>query len=405
MIEATDLNLILRKRKAISALFLYAIYLAQDGQQGMADAFLRVSRASNSNHREFMWRHVGPYIVPLVGKPTTPSLDSIIILASHHVPWNNKRVNKDTVARWAAATSAIPYTEEVGQSVVDALLQIASVASLRPHIPIGIWAWLKRRPSPPPKCLGRWQGIQGNVICHVRALGDIEILKSYFLFIWSEWQPFKYPWEHRSLQEMLTSIQEDFSGIGMGHHRKELVNRLDHILGQLDLGLEHLRLRKPSLDDDDVRVAKEQYRELKKLLLEVDGEAVDTPTRASLRSVLFGLLTPTDPYRIPLNLHVRFASPVSIISHLYARSYLHGLAALPVYQLSYFLASPFRLLTAQIYLDVRVPPGFSRRRKGFCLTLVTVVPLDFLGIPYSVSFRSRNTLFVSISPKRQPIER
>ena len=317
MIEATDLNLILRKRKAISALFLYAIYLAQDGQQGMADAFLRVSRASNSNHREFMWRHVGPYIVPLVGKPTTPSLDSIIILASHHVPWNNKRVNKDTVARWAAATSAIPYTEEVGQSVVDALLQIASVASLRPHIPIGIWAWLKRRPSPPPKCLGRWQGIQGNVICHVRALGDIEILKSYFLFVWSEWDPVKYSWRCGSLQKMLASIQEDFGGIGMGHHRKELINRLDHILGQLDLGLEHLRLRKPSLDDDDVQMAKEQYGGLKKLLL-------DIITRASLRSVLFGLLTPTDPYRIPLNLHVRFASPVSIISHLVSY-YLHRL--------------------------------------------------------------------------------
>ena len=405
MIEATDLNLILRKRKAISALFLYAIYLAQDGQQGMADAFLRVSRASNSNHREFMWRHVGPYIVPLVGKPTTPSLDSIIILASHRVPWNNKRVNKDTVARWAAATSAIPYTEEVGQSVVDALLQIASVDSLRPHIPIGIWAWLKRRPSPPPECSGLWKGIIEDVVCHVRTLGDIEILKSYFLFVWSEWYPIKYPWQDGSLQEMLTSIQKDFSGIGMGHHRKELINRLDHILGQLDLGLEHLKLRKPTLQDGNVRVAKEQYRELKKLLLEVDGEAVDTPTRASLRLVLFGLLTPTNPYRILLNLHVRFASPVSIISHLYARSYLHGLAALPVYQLSYFLASPFRLLTAQIYLDVRVPPGFSLCRKGFCLTLVTVVPLDFLGIPCSVSFRSRDTLFVFISPTRQPIER
>ena len=164
MIEAANPNLILRKRKAISALFPYAVYLAWDGQQELADMFLRVARASNPNYREFMWQRVGPYIVPLIGKPTTPSLDSIIILASHHVPWDSEQVNKDTVARWAVATSAIPYTEEVGQSVVDALLQIASIASLRPHIPIGIWAWLKRQPSPPPECLGRWQGIQGNVI-------------------------------------------------------------------------------------------------------------------------------------------------------------------------------------------------------------------------------------------------
>ena len=308
MIEAADLNPILRKRKAISALFPYAVYLARDGQQGMADTFLRVARASNSNYREFMWGCVGPCIVPLLDKPTTPSLDSIIILASHRVPWYSSRVDKDTVARWAAATLAIPYTEEVGQSVVDALLQIASVDSLRPHIPIGIWAWLKRRPSPPPVCYGRWIGIKEDVVRHVRALEDIEILKSYFLFVWSEWDPVKYPWERRSLQEMWTSIQEDFGGIGMGHHRKELINRLDHILGQLDLGLEHLRLHKPSLDDDDVQTAKEQYGELKKLLL-------DIIIRASLRPVFFGLLTPTDPYRIPLNLHVRFASTVSIISY------------------------------------------------------------------------------------------
>ena len=308
MIEAADLNLILRRREAISALFPYAVYLARDGQQGMADTLLCVARALNSNYWEFMWRHVGPYIVPLFGKPTTPSLDSIIILASHNVPWRSEQVDKDTVARWAAATLAIPYTEEVGQSVVDALLQIASVDSLRPHIPIGIWAWLKRRPSPPPVCYGRWIGIKEDVVRHVRALEDIEILKSYFLFVWSEWDPVKYSWRCGSLQKMLASIQEDFGGIGMGHHRKELINRLDHILGQLDLGSEHLRLRKPSLDDNSVRLAKEQYGELKKLLL-------DIITRASLRSVFFGLLTPTDPYRIPLNLHVRFASTVSIISY------------------------------------------------------------------------------------------
>ena len=272
--------------KAINALLPYAVSLARDGQQGMANTVLRVSRALNPNHREFMWPRVRPYIVPLFGKPTTPSLGSIIILALYHLPWDSNQVDGDIAAEWATATSAVPYTEEVGQSVVDTLLQIASVDSLRPRIPIDIWAYLKRRPSPPPEYLGRWKGIQEDVVRHVRALGDIEILKSYFLFIWSEWYPIEYPREPGPLREMLASIREDFDGVGMWRHRKELINRLDHILGQLDLGLKHLRLRKPSLDDYDVRRAKEQYGELKKLLLEVDGKDVNILTRASLRSVL-----------------------------------------------------------------------------------------------------------------------
>ena len=43
MIEAADPNLILCRHKAISALFPYVVYLAQDGQQGMADMFVQVT--------------------------------------------------------------------------------------------------------------------------------------------------------------------------------------------------------------------------------------------------------------------------------------------------------------------------------------------------------------------------
>ena len=59
MVEAADPNPILHKRKVISTLIPYAVYLALDGQQGMVDTFLRVARASNRNCGEFIWHFVG----------------------------------------------------------------------------------------------------------------------------------------------------------------------------------------------------------------------------------------------------------------------------------------------------------------------------------------------------------
>jgi hypothetical protein len=82
-----------------------------------------------------------------------------------------------------------------------------------------------------------------DVVLHVRELKDIEILKSYFLLIWSEWRS---PALNRPSSEMKISIRDDFGGIGAEHHRKELVDRLDHILGQLDQGLGHFRRAYPS---------------------------------------------------------------------------------------------------------------------------------------------------------------
>ena len=93
---------------------------------------------------------------------------------------------------------------------------------------------------------------------------------------------------------MQISIQEVFVGIGVWRHREDLINRLDYVLGQLGLGLEYLQQRKSCFWDDSIQAAKEQYRGLRKLLLEVDGEAVNTLTRTSLWSIHFGLLTPTD---------------------------------------------------------------------------------------------------------------
>ena len=235
----------------------------------------------------------------------------LIVLASPHINWYELQ-DEDTVARWAAAASAIPRTKEVGQAVVDALLRIASVDSLRLHIPVDIWAWLETQPSLPPKCLGRSEGARKDVARHVRTLEDVEILKSYFLLVWSEWNLI----HDMDLTEMTTSIREDFSGTGMRLHREDLVKRLDHVLGQLDRGPGYLFQHNRRIGPSYVRQAKGCYKELKRVLLEVDGEEANIPTRTPSSLNLFGLLMLVDAHRIPLDLHAQSVSPMSIISHL-----------------------------------------------------------------------------------------
>ena len=180
--------------------------------------------------------------------------------------WDDKWVDETTVTWWAAAALALPYTEEVGQSVVDVMLKIASCESLRPHIPIDIWVWLKKRPSLPPQSLGRFRAIYSDVIDHIRGFGDIEILKSYFLVIWSEWQYLSD--DHLERAEVL--IREDFGGIEMRDHRKDLIERVHHILGELDQGLAYLQLQWPDYSGCSVWQAKESYKKLEEVLQEVD---------------------------------------------------------------------------------------------------------------------------------------
>jgi hypothetical protein len=139
------------------------------------------------------------------------------------------------VQQWAAAASAVPYTDEIGQSVADTLLHIASNTSLQPHIPIDMWSWLRKSPSLPPICAGRYYGSHSDVVRIVQGLGDIETLTAYLLLVWSEWQ-YQY-----AIEEMCALIRNDFSGIRMGYHRKKLLQHLDHVLGQLELGTEHLQ--------------------------------------------------------------------------------------------------------------------------------------------------------------------
>lgn len=68
---------------------------------------------------------------------------------SPFICWDEALHGENEIVRWAATASAIPCTGEVGRNVVDTLLQVACVDSLRPRIPIEIWGWLEKRPSLP----------------------------------------------------------------------------------------------------------------------------------------------------------------------------------------------------------------------------------------------------------------
>ena len=279
MAEAGDWNLTLSKCGAIYELFPYAIFLVRGGQHTMFDAVLSALRTSFQD--VYTWGPARPYINSLFDEPNHPSLNRAITLMSPYVPWEHWGDNKNRVARWISAVTTVQYTEEIGQSVVDALLQIAALGKLRPHITTDVWAWLKKPQSLPPVCRGRYIGTGGSVVRHIRGLGDIEILKSYFLLVWSEWDQLL----ECCLYEMATSIREDFGGIGMFRHRRDLTERLNCVLRQMDQEPGYNKRRNPTIDEDDIRIGKEIYEKLKEVLLEVDRKAVEILTRMYLKLI------------------------------------------------------------------------------------------------------------------------
>ena len=70
--------------------------------------------------------------------------------------------------------------------------------------------------------------------------------------------------------EMQISMKEDFRGIGMERHRADLLQRLDLVIRQLDLGLEYFKKLNPKFDEDYLQRAKHQYQYLREILLEVN---------------------------------------------------------------------------------------------------------------------------------------
>ena len=233
----------------------------------MVDTILRVVGIPSC---WWFWRYLGPYVLTLFNKPPTPSLDRTIILISPHIPflpsygeppppWDKKMIT-----RWAAAVSAVG----VSPSVVDTLLGLGSSETLQPDIPIEIWACLKEQLSLTPVREGRYWGTK-NLVRYVRELGDVDILKSYFLLVWSK----RNTLMGAVVFETRVSILGGFGGIETQHHREDLIKKLDHVLGELDRGLDHLGRFESSLEERHVQERKEEYQALREVLLEVDQKA------------------------------------------------------------------------------------------------------------------------------------
>ena len=196
-----------------------------------------------------MWHRIRQPFTALLDGGSPVSLRRAAILASPHLPWWNPAIDRHFIQLWAAAAWAIPYADDVGQCVADTLLLIASQESLRPHIPTDMWSWLNKRPCLPPACAGSSRGAERDVVRTVRGLGDVEILTSYLLLVWSEWN-YLHP---DGLDEMCGSIREDLNGAGLGDHRRDLLQCLDRILGRLDFGLGPTRQREQDLGEDNIR--------------------------------------------------------------------------------------------------------------------------------------------------------
>ena len=267
----------------------------------MLDAFLRAATTSN-----FKWYHPSRYTNLFPSKATPRA----IILSSPHIPWYLLDEREDLVQRWAAVVSAAPYTEEFARNVVEALFWIASRKALLSHIPFNAWSWLTKRPSLPPVCGARFFGTYPDVFKTVQELNDIEVLKSYLTLVWSEWDPL----QDGGFDEMCVSIPKHFGRTEMGHHRADLIQRLDHILEQLDQGTGHLMQRNPHFREDSFGQMKDQYGKLKDILLGANVEAI--ARRSDPVIALLCILIRVGMVRVSKHVYVHSSPPIPLTLHL-----------------------------------------------------------------------------------------
>ena len=296
IVEAADGILLDSKCEAIYTLFVYVIL--EQREQRMTNSILRALLALEARRR-VTWSYIGPYTSVLFRGPNTPSMNSFIIHLSPYIGWHRKYHSKGDVIRWAAAALAVPYTEEVGRDIVGALLRISIDDFLRPHIPMEIWTWLKKHSTFPPPDLGRGITVTDSTLRYIRSLGDIEISKSYLRSAWSE----RNTTDGGNAVERL--LREDFCGIGMWGHRKDLVEWLDRVLESCN--------RSPYYHNtwhwDEL---------LRRILLEVETEAVETLIRMlpKLSFCFIGMLICAngDAHRFPLHIHLCSTPPLPMTS-------------------------------------------------------------------------------------------
>ena len=273
--DAPDRVPLLRKEKAIYALLPYAIRQERDQEYAIFDALLHA--AEKIPGFRFSWCHIQPFLDKLFDGTSHLSSERALILVSPYMNWHESNFGKDRARIWAVAASAVPKEEEIAPSAIDTLLQIAFHNLLPSGLYGDAWSWLKLRPLLPPVCEGRSLGRHREIVRRVRDLGDIEILKSYLLLVWSEWD-YGFDDGHFETHDL---IRRDFSGIEMKSHRADLLQRLDYILAELDRPLQHFQRYDPNFHRDYLRRSKNRYRKLGKTLLEVDRAASEFPTRAS----------------------------------------------------------------------------------------------------------------------------
>ena len=314
--EAEDPTKLRTKGKAVITLLPYAISRERDGEPEMLDAFLYAARALG------VMRLMERYANALIRTTLHEATPRAIVLVSPLFPWNWLAAGGGSIQLWVAAASAVQHTEEVAQCVVDTLMQIASVKEVSRHITIDVWSWLTKRPTFPPNWSGHFYGSRPHILKAVRELRDIEILTSYFVLVWSEWQPL----QNDVFDEMCTSLQEDFGTVGMDHCRFDLVQRLDQVLGRLDQGLENLQRHSPYLSEGDLQKAIDQYGKLKNIMQETNIETICCTSYPV--TVLPRILTQEDTQCLASCLCARFFR------------HIHRFTPLPRLRCSYPLPSP-----------------------------------------------------------------
>lgn len=289
-----DQTPIISKRDAICTLIPYAISLEKRGQQEVANAIMDIVRASGDYY--FM-SSIPSYITTLLVKPPSPFRNWLVTLVAPCVDWEDEAHGEDMVVGWAVAASAVPDVEEVVRSVVGTLMRMTNIDSLRVHIPIGLWAWIKKWQSLPLTDWGRFYRTTPDAICHVRGLGDVEIVKLYFLALLVWYFP-----SSKVLKAVEISIREDFGGIGTWSHREDLLKWLTCII-------EEVIAKGDNLDHYSKRL--KRCRKLKGVLLHVDKESTKTLARKPLTLARFKrILISMDTFRI--SFHLRVCSPSSV---------------------------------------------------------------------------------------------
>jgi hypothetical protein len=107
-------------------------------------------------------------------------------------------------------------------------------------------------------------GARTATVAYVRRVGDIHLLKSYLLLVWTD----RCLFHSNHIHELESLIREEFGGIEMEHHRKDLIERLDRVLGNLG---------PPKVETVWVRRVRAQYTGFKDPLLEADARWISLP--------------------------------------------------------------------------------------------------------------------------------